>query len=337
MGDLFISILIVLIALWYTTPLRYRCILVVTNLMYKIKGQKMQSQGGKGFEELLDVKTAHTNIVGATGDGKTVLARAIMAYRAKQDNVVFCIVDPHAAYGVWGDMQVHGKGRNYAQIEDVLNQVLSEMNRRYFVYANEPDVQFSELNVFVDEVPAIATHCKKVWTEFVSQISSEGRKVNIRLTTMAQSNLVELFGIKGRSDLLRNFTEYSLGEYVPKALRGSNIKVPSKWEYPIVVTKNGVSKLYNGYGLHTLAMPELKAWQSEAQCGTAPPVITEKHSKNEFDVRTVVYGLYLLSKNPNITARAMAKAQGWGNGAGTHNQKAQRLIAALKDAKKSCK
>lgn len=278
-----------------------------------------------GFEQLLTIKTAHTNVLGATGDGKSVYARAVMAFRASIDNQSqVLVIDPHFKYGSWpSELSVYGKGRNYDEIKLVLKALLIELSNRYERYATE-DIEFPELTIFVDEVPAIATHCKQEWTEFVSQISAEGRKVNMRLITMSQSNLVELFGVKGRSDVLKNFTEVALGSFARVTAKKNGTQLTSR--YPVIMEIEGETKVFNAYGLHTIKLPELNNFVLPT---TSPQQSQVCETTNEFDVKTIVTALYLLRKEPKISARQLAIALGWGNGTGRNNQKAQRLIGEI--------
>lgn len=331
MFDFIINMLVIFSALWFLTPLRKWVINVLTKFLWLVRNIRLptmknpfNSNQFSGFEPLLTIKTAHTNVLGATGDGKSVYARAVMAFRASIDNQSqVLVIDPHFKFGSWPvELSVYGKGRNYDEIKLVLKALLIELSNRYERYATE-DIEFPELTIFVDEVPAIATHCKQEWTEFVSQISAEGRKVNMRLITMSQSNLVELFGVKGRSDVLKNFTEVALGQFARVAAKKANLQLSVR--YPVIVEVEGETKVFNAYGLHTIKLPELNNFvlpnisQQSQVCETT----------NEFDVKTVVTALYLLRKDPKLSARQLAIALRWGNGTGRNNQKAQRLIGEI--------
>jgi energy-coupling factor transporter ATP-binding protein EcfA2 len=161
------------------------------------------------------VDAVHLLIVGPTDAGKSTTALAVVGARVQAGGQVL-ILDPHAAPADWLGLTAIGAGRDYAAIDRALVAVLAELDTRYTA-RGQGVTSFQRLTVFVDEVPAISQNCEH-WRECFSALSSEGRKVGLSLVALTQSRLVDLLGIKGRSDLRENFAELLLAESAVKVL-----------------------------------------------------------------------------------------------------------------------
>lgn len=203
------------------------------------------------FSTLVD-KAVHVLIIGETGSGKSVAAKAILTARAKRGEDII-ILDPHARPSTWNGLDAIGKGRDYQAIEQMIAILKAELDRRYKEYANDDNYTPKRLNIFVDEVPSIAAYCDS-WQEFFTVISCEARKVNMSLICLSQSRLVDMLGIKGRSDIRENFTEMLLGDKATKVDRGLAGK-----EYPAVLDFGGKVYAIETAGLIELGTAELSA------------------------------------------------------------------------------
>jgi len=93
-----------------------------------------------------------------------------------------------------------------------MTAVLAEMTARYKQLAENADYQPRALTIFVDEWPAIQTACKKTATQFITELSQEGRKAGMRLVMLTQSDLVASLGIEGKGDVRENFLFLLLGQ-----------------------------------------------------------------------------------------------------------------------------
>ena len=62
--------------------------------------------------------------------------------------------------------------------------------------------------MLIDEVPAIYLHLDKAWKEFIKQLGSEARKVNISCVMLTQSPLVQDIGLN--TSMQRNFRSVAL-------------------------------------------------------------------------------------------------------------------------------
>jgi hypothetical protein len=152
----------------------------------------------------------HLLIVGETHSGKSTSARAVLHGRIQAGDRII-ILDPHATPRTWGGIVAVGAGRDFAAIETAMGELLAEMTRRYERLAVDADYQPEPLSIFVDEWPAIQTACKKVASQFITELAQEGRKAGMRLVMLTQSDLVASLGIEGKSDVRENFTMLLLG------------------------------------------------------------------------------------------------------------------------------
>ncbi|MDM8519113.1 ATP-binding protein, partial [Anaerolineales bacterium HSG6] len=123
------------------------------------------------------INALHLIVVGESGSGKSTLVGAVAHHRKLSGQVR--IVDPHGRPNDWLGLNIVGSGRDYTSIDQYFGQVLVEMSRRYVLY-DQGQNQFDDLTIIVDEVTSIAKKCDR-WAEFFSDVSCEGRKVNIRL------------------------------------------------------------------------------------------------------------------------------------------------------------
>jgi hypothetical protein len=134
----------------------------------------------------------HLLISGPSGAGKTTLATALVA-DASEAGASLLIVDPHDAAGKWPIAAVGG-GRDYTGVYRAIDGLLAEMNAR-FAQLHAGETAFTPLVVLVDEAPAIALHDPKRWQQLASRLTSEARKVAIRLIVLGQSHLVRDLGL----------------------------------------------------------------------------------------------------------------------------------------------
>jgi len=162
----------------------------------------------------------HVILAGATGEGKTVTAKAILLPRLQANELLF-VIDPHSSnwYGIAG----RGGGEDWhdvvSAISDVFNEYKSRINARHqhlLVTEQEmPEDYFTRLNVLVDEAFLIKENLdhgsrKQVnyWTLLAEIMGSGARKIGISLILLTQTANVEDLGLSG--PLRRNFFRIAL-------------------------------------------------------------------------------------------------------------------------------
>lgn len=137
---------------------------------------------------------------GESGSGKTTVLRWLVEARR---GVV--VLDPHYAPGTWGDVKVFGGGRNYQQINIVLNGIVAEMSRRYTARTKYGDaVKFPEFTVLIDEGYMVMQNCADA-PMAVKTLLTEARKVRINIILANHSTLVRALGLERASDLKQGF------------------------------------------------------------------------------------------------------------------------------------
>lgn len=151
------------------------------------------------------LEAPHLLISGPSGSGKTTLAKAILGDTSA--NADLLILDPHDAAGKW-PLPAIGGGRDYAAIYVRISDLLNEMDRR-FKQLQQGASHFTPITVLIDEAPAVALYDQKQWTFLASRLTSEARKIGIRLLILGQSHLVRDLGLS--SLVRRNLGLVGLG------------------------------------------------------------------------------------------------------------------------------
>jgi hypothetical protein len=152
----------------------------------------------------------HDNIliVGPKGSGKTTLLLTLMQPRLRRGDQ--CIAfDPHSKPGKWGDAEVVGGGRAYAQIAHAFVKMHAAMDRRFKALARgeNDEGEFQIRTLVGDEFRSIHEEVKKLKPNIplpgdllLSRIS-EGRKVGETAMIVCHNDTVAALGIEGNSDM----------------------------------------------------------------------------------------------------------------------------------------
>lgn len=159
-----------------------------TELPMLIEGQAVEKQ--QTIFNIVDTGV-HFSLIGPTNAGKTTLANHIIDY-LKCDKTYAC--DPHAKFNNWSNQcQII---QSYDDIQYTLEQVFIEMSSRY----DKGPGNYSSILIAIDEWPAIIAE-RSDCENYISRISREGRKVDVRLLLLSQSDQI---GEIGLSVALRN-------------------------------------------------------------------------------------------------------------------------------------
>lgn len=151
------------------------------------------------------LEAPHLLISGPSGSGKTTLAKVLLGDASTSADLL--ILDPHDAAGKW-PLPAVGGGRDYAAIYATISDLLNEMDWR-FKQLQQGQQRFTPITVLIDEAPAVALYDQKQWTFLASRLTSEARKIGIRLLILGQSHLVRDLGLS--SLVRRNLGLVGLG------------------------------------------------------------------------------------------------------------------------------
>lgn len=165
-------------------------------------------------------KQPHVLLAGATGKGKTVTAKPIIAPRIDAGEQLL-IIDPHA--DSWFGLDVIGGGENWIEIKSAIEQITAEYTNRQQARetyrrmhgTSMPVALFKRLTVVMDEGFLVSLHTNtaprgqiSVWDQFIEVLGSGARKINISVVMLSQTANVEDLGVSG--PLRENFTRIAV-------------------------------------------------------------------------------------------------------------------------------
>ena len=200
---------------------------------------------------------AHLLLLGPTRSGKSTLARAVLAERARTDKVI--ILDPHGRYNDWGGLPAIGDGRDFDRIEKTIYAIHAEFERRF-----KPGEDMGQpLSVFIDETPALAAERKHL-IPYITKWLREAAKAKIRVVVLSQGWEVRALGIEGEGSIRENFKTVKLGTFAIDELPEAE-----QHAYPAVLVHGngkGVPRLIDTSGLPERAQAALSpavVWQPD--------------------------------------------------------------------------
>lgn len=162
----------------------------------------------------------HVLLAAATGEGKTVTAKALIAQRLQGGSLVM-VIDPHS--DAWFDLPIRGGGEDWTDVKAAIGEVYAEYRTRmqtrdrYLIETQKAlgADHFQELTVLVDEAYLLrgeldhgSKRVTNYWDLLARVLSSGARKVNISVILISQTANVEDLGISG--PLRRNFARIAL-------------------------------------------------------------------------------------------------------------------------------
>ena len=147
----------------------------------------------------------NTLIVGASGTGKSTIAKAV----ARRLGGRVTVLDPHNKRRDWGELPVIGGGRNFAAIDAYLASQIEEMNHRYKM--RDLGIEdFVMWNTIIDEAPAIAANCEN-WKPYIKAAAREFRKILLPVIILAQDENAKTLDIEGEAAMREGFDRLYLG------------------------------------------------------------------------------------------------------------------------------
>ncbi|MBD2040183.1 type IV secretory system conjugative DNA transfer family protein [Microcoleus sp. FACHB-672] len=147
----------------------------------------------------------NTLIVGASGTGKSTIAKAV----ARRLGGRVTVLDPHHKKRDWGELPVIGGGRDFKAIDAYLAAQIEEMDHRYKM-RNLGIEDFPMCSTIIDEAPAIAANCDN-WRPYIRATAREARKVLLPAIILAQDENAKTLDIEGEAAMREGFDRLYLG------------------------------------------------------------------------------------------------------------------------------
>lgn len=159
--------------------------------------------------DMVHNRDKHLILVGATGDGKSTMARALLVERSLRHKIV--VIDPHVKFNDWAgfDANVVGQGGDMNAIDEALRALVAEKQHRYAV---GKEACVDSVSIFIDEWVVIKNKCPSAYEAFMDLLL-EGRKVGLFLVLLTQSDSVKSLGIEGEGDVREGFARLLLGNF----------------------------------------------------------------------------------------------------------------------------
>jgi hypothetical protein len=180
----------------------------------------------------------HLFVLGGTGSGKTTTVRAMVRYIALVLKHQVVILDPKANVDTWCGLRAQTKAE---AIESMLQVLLADFENRLERNATlteaEAQQAFRHVWIVVDELSFVRDNCP-TWQLLIRRLSSMARALNMHLIIINQSATAEEIGLKGRADLLKNFSRLQLSKAVwrgkPASLNLDGEAMTIEWK-PVTV------------------------------------------------------------------------------------------------------
>lgn len=140
-------------------------------------------------------KAERVAIGGGSNSGKTTLAKMLIVHGVSLGRLQL-VVSPHEQSHILPGIPVAGVGRNYAEIDIVLQALVDVMTLRYVEVAQGRFAHFGHdgIDITIDEWTSIKRQVPNAG-EMLGQLLTESRKVNMRLTVLTHSLNVDTLGV----------------------------------------------------------------------------------------------------------------------------------------------
>ena len=135
-------------------------------------------------------------IYGPQGSGKSTYARHLIEKRIAAGHSVK-VLDPHAPFGQWGDLQVVGVGLDYPAIDAALDSFQELVKARYEMLATQPNYSPKPVTLVCEELTNWADRCRNI-SAFWGSAMADLRKVNAHVLFISHGrDLGQLGGGRG--------------------------------------------------------------------------------------------------------------------------------------------
>jgi hypothetical protein len=185
----------------------------------------------------------HLIMLGNTGSGKTVLARALLVEWAvsHRGEGEILVLDPKNRPGKWGDAPVVGIDANlsFAPIRAACRAVMAELRQRQLAMNQHgyTEDDFTPLLVLIDEYGYTASEVGNDLSQLFVKAGRIGRELRVKLVVCNQSQRVADLGVEGKGDLRDNYGHILLGEFATQEMPDL-----AGQRYPAVLRTRGQTK-----------------------------------------------------------------------------------------------
>jgi hypothetical protein len=196
----------------------------------------------------------HIMVVGSTGAGKSTFVKGMLYQLSRYGKVV--IIDPHIRFH-W-PIDTIGYGLNFAAISYSFDYLINEMMFRFKRANEDKDYKPEHLYIVVDEFPAIYSELGANATNFISKLAQQGRKVNMHLILLTQSDLVKAIGLEGNGKVRDNFITIYLGLEATQLCK-EYYEIKNNEEWPCVFNIGKENYPVNRDFVYTLSQRKINA------------------------------------------------------------------------------
>ncbi|MEM8612122.1 MAG: hypothetical protein AAGF93_08910 [Cyanobacteria bacterium P01_H01_bin.105] len=119
-------------------------------------------------------------IYGRQGTGKTTTVNYLLSLITNRK----IVLDPHYRYGAWKGCEVIGKGMDYTEIDEFIQECLEDIQTRYQMYATVPNYRPNIVTIVCEELTNWAEHISK-GKAFTKASLSDFRKAGYQSISVA--------------------------------------------------------------------------------------------------------------------------------------------------------
>ncbi|MEM9008135.1 MAG: hypothetical protein AAGE59_32085 [Cyanobacteria bacterium P01_F01_bin.86] len=122
-------------------------------------------------------------IYGRQGTGKTTTVNYLLSLITNRK----IVLDPHYRYGAWKGCEVIGKGMDYQEIDEFIQECLEDIQTRYQMYATVPNYRPNIVTIVCEELTNWAEHISK-GKAFTKASLSDFRKAGYQSISVAHGD-----------------------------------------------------------------------------------------------------------------------------------------------------
>lgn len=134
----------------------------------------------------------HLLIAGATGSGKSVCLDVIVNNLIKRKNIDLYIQDTKLIdlYQYKNKCKYYGEGKD--GIEDIMEELIEEMNRRYKTLRRNKDRRYKDIFLIIEELASFNPKIDKEFYRLLGELLAKGRAASIYVILTTQTPYAEI-------------------------------------------------------------------------------------------------------------------------------------------------